>query len=99
MMPIVLGTVFIRPLIHFGTALVLLRMGDFSEYSAYIMVPTLVLFLWILTDVSAFVCRGFLRITIDIRRNIHTYSTSRTKGWDSLRAEFDNLSKMLGALK
>jgi hypothetical protein len=99
MMPIVLGTVFIRPLIHFGTALVLLRMGYFPEYSAYIMVPTLVIFLWILTDVSAFVCRGFLRITIDIRRNIHTYSTSRTKGWDSLSAEFDNLSKMLGALK
>jgi len=99
MMPTMLGTVFIRPLIHIGTALVLLRTGYFPEYSAYIMVPALFLFLWFITDVSALACRGFLRITIDIRRNFHTYSSSRTKGWDSLRTEFDNLSEMLGALK
>jgi hypothetical protein len=99
MMPMMLGTVLIRPLIHIGTALVLLKMGHFSDYPAYVMVLFLTPTLWFITDVSAFLCRCFLRISCDIRRNIRTYSSSRTRAWDSLRTEFDNLSEMLGALK
>ncbi|MBT4060040.1 MAG: hypothetical protein HOE69_07025 [Euryarchaeota archaeon] len=99
MMPMMLGTVLFRPLIHVGTVLILLRMGYFSEYSAYAMVPILTPILWLITDASAFLCRCFLRISGGIKRNSRTYFASRSKGWVSLRAEFDELSKMLGALK
>lgn len=99
MMTMMLGTVLIRPIIHISTALLLLKAGYFPEYSAYIMAPILVVALWLITDVSTFLCRCFLRISCGIRRNIRTHSSSRSKGWDSLRAEFEELSEMLGVLK
>ena len=99
MMPMMLGTVLIRPLIHFGTALILLWMDYFSEYSSYVMVVILTPILWLITDVSAFLCRCYLRILCDIRRNFHTYSSSRSKSWNSIKVEFNELSETLGALK
>ncbi len=99
MMPMMLGTVLIRPLVHVGTALMLLKMGYFSEYPTYVMIPILIPILWFITDVSTFLCRCFLRISCDIRRNLRTYFSSRVKGWDSIKVEFDELSEMLGALK
>ena len=99
MMTMMLGTVLIRPLIHIGTALLLLKAGYFPEYSAFITAPILIIVLWFITDVSTFLCRCHLRISCAIRRNIRTYSSSRSKGWNSLRAEFEELSEMLGVLK
>ncbi len=99
MMAMMLGTVILRPLIHFGTALLILKAGYFLEYPSYITVPILFLVLWFITDVSTFLCRCFLRISCTIRRNIRTYSLSRTETWNSLRGEFDELSEMLGVLK
>lgn len=99
MMPMMLGTVLIRPLVHFGTVLMLLKMGCFSEYSPYFTVLILVPILWFITDISASLCRCFLRIYYGIKRNIRTNYSSRSTTWDYLRAEFDELSEMLGALK
>ena len=99
MMPMMLGTVLIRPLIHFSTAVVIVRMGYSLDISAYVMVPLLIIILWLITDLSAFICRCFLRISCGIKRNFRTYSASRSSGWNSLIVEFDELSGMLGALK
>ena len=99
MMTMMLGTVLIRPLVHIGTALLLLKAGYFSEYSSYIMAPILVVALWFITDLSTFLCRCFLRISCTIRRNIRTHSSSRSKDWNYLRTEFEELSEMLGVLK
>ena len=99
MMPMMLGTVLIRPLIHFSTAVVIVRMGYSLDIPAYVMVPLLIIILWFITDLSAFMCRCFLRISCAIKRNFRTYSASRSSGWNSLIVEFDELSEMLGALK
>jgi hypothetical protein len=99
MMPTMLGAVLIRPLIHFSTAVVIVWMGYSPDISAYVMVPLLIIILWIITDLSAFICRCFLRISCDVKRNIRTHSASRSSGWNSLIVEFDELSGMLGALK
>jgi len=97
MMPTVLGTVFIRPLVHAGTIAALLWFGVISSPLLAILVFPV---LWLVTDACIIFCRNFyLNLICDLRRNLRTMRASRSTAWKPLQTELDDLTSTLDALK
>jgi 1-acyl-sn-glycerol-3-phosphate acyltransferase len=111
MMPTVLGTVFVRPLVHLASAAALLYYHSQTTVilsdifpSAIEVYPVFLLAMFIVVWAFTDVCTIFFRelvgtFIVDVRRDWRTLLARRSPAWKPLQTQLDGLTEALDALK
>ena len=96
-MSTMLGTIYVRPIIHIVTAALLFHYGYINDI---IFTVVCIPIIWFITDLSTMFCRDFyLGLLVDLSRRFRTFLAHQSNDWADISIDVKELNKMLDAIK
>ena len=97
LMSTMLGTIYVRPIIHIVTAALLFHYGYINDI---IFTVVCIPIIWFITDLSTMFCRDFyLGLLVDLSRRFRTFLAHQSNDWADISIDVKELNKMLDAIK